>query len=304
MTSRSPRPWIRSTALNPGECVESLVLRLAPLGCVTAPELLKLGLGLDSRALPMVTRSREALSRLATIGSFDIDELISASWKATDRSVTVGLREIPLEWLVADRRRTAPGILARDRDGAWIRSLWQVSALPCDPVSGECLIDTCACGSPMFWSNAKTVWGCQFCGADVRKRIPTFVPDDLHQLVKEFSTLFQSQRVVTLPPPFNGVQNRTLFAAMSWLGTMVKDENGIPHAHHAVHGYQLLKEWPGSFDRWVHDRLSRSRVTGQSGAIAAIEASIHRSDERALKDILLARLRVTIGASIAVQQSR
>jgi len=281
------------------------VLRLAPLGLVTAPELLTLGLGLDRSALPMVTRSRDAMSRLATIGRFELDDLVAASWRRTDRSVTVGNRDVPFDWLVADRRRVAPGVLREDGNEPWVRSLWQLRALPCDPNTGERLIDTCVCGSPLFWSNALSVTGCQFCGADISKSEPEYVSENDHKRVQEFSRLFRHpSRVTSLPAPFDDVHDRTLFAAMSWLGTMNVDPQAMPQPEHAVSGYELLKEWPAGFDRLIREQISDLHGRRPSAPIAAIEASIHRTDERALKEILLARMRVVLGAPLAPDDLR
>jgi hypothetical protein len=294
-----PGPWRKSIRVEPGECLQSIAIRLAPWGPVTVAELLQLGLGLDKRQLAILPERDEAVRRLALIGGFDLDDLKSRCWRRTDRSIFVLGRELPEDWLVTDRRRIAPGRLAKDQDSPWIRMLWQLRAFPCDPETGELLIDRCECGTALLWANAETVWGCQKCGRDVRSRTPKSVPPETAKLAKELASFFGVGQRPSLPKPFDGLSDRAIFAAMNWFGYFVDLEKYLrPGAANAMEGYRALKRWPVPFDRALA-AAKKTKSYRDPTLISDVIMCIQRTGEPEVEAILRQRAAEFLGVPTA-----
>ena len=251
--------WLDPIKPNPGECIASIAMRLAPCGLVTTRELLRLGLELNENSLAILPERDEAVRRLAVIGGFDIDDLKSRCWRRTDHSAFVLGRELPSDWLVTDRRRVAPGQLAKDHDDAWIPTLWQIGAFPCDPATGEVLIDRCPdCKWPLRWSHTNTVWQCARCNYDLRKAAPRFVPKDVLERATALARYFDGRESASTPID-RWVSGRSIFAAMSWFGHFRELCHNLwlrPSAANALVGYHAVMHWPVSFDEVVYRFLN------------------------------------------------
>jgi hypothetical protein len=212
--------------------------------------LLRLGLGLGPSQLAALPSNESALKRLAIIGSYDLKELIESSWPV--RSIR-RLPELPSDWVVADRRRIAPGMPASDEGDAYIRCWWQIRALPCDPHSGEMLIDRCACGEPLLWTRTEHLWHCK-CGHDVRSIEPQYADKSLARNASEVGQYLITGNRPALPAPFDHVSDVTLLSAMEWFGRSTnRHKNFRAGPVNAIAGYQALKRWPISFDQVVKE---------------------------------------------------
>jgi hypothetical protein len=230
---------------------------------VTVGELLRLGLGLRAAELAILPERDEAVQRLSVIGSFDLDDLRSRCWRRTDRGLAVLRREVPEDWVVRDRRRLAPGRLAQAGTDACISILWQLRAFPCDPDSGEMLIERCECGEPFWWAEAETLWDCVKCGRDARQLTSRSAPPDLVAEARELAQFFRNSERPVLPKPFHGLSDFSLFSAMNWLGYFSNLELWLrPGPANALTGYRCMKDWPSSFDESLKsvDRKDRRDV--------------------------------------------
>ncbi len=290
-----PGPWRKTIEVQPLECLQSIAIRLAPCGLVTVAEFLQLGLGLWKKQLAILPERDEAIRRLAQFGGFDFDDLKSRCWRRTDRSIFVLDREVPEDWFVTDRRRLAPGRLTEDQDSPWIRMLWQLRALPCDPETGELLIDRCECGAALLWAKAETVWGCQECGRDVRTRTPKLAPPETAELAKELAGFFGIGRRPSLPEPFDRLSDRAAFAAMSWFGYFADLEKFLkPGAANALVGYRALKRWPLPLDQ-VIAAAKGNRSSFDSNFVSDLFLSIQRADAPEVEVILRERAAEVLG---------
>jgi hypothetical protein len=293
-----PRPWLKSIELKPGECLQSVAIRLAPHGLVTVAEFLELGLGMDRRQLAALPERDDAIRKLALIGGFALEDLNSRGWRRTDRSIFALGREMPDDWFVTDRRRVAPGRLTKDQGSPWARMLWQVRPLPCDPETGERLIDRCQCGSLLTWANAETVCGCAKCGRDVRHQAVTTVPREIFDLGRELAGYFGVGCRPRLPEPFDRLSDRAIFAAMNWFGYFVAlDKYLKPGAANALEGYRALKLWPASFDRAVAGTKG-IKFLGRNERMGELILSIRRANEPEVETILLKRASERFGVPL------
>jgi predicted RNA-binding Zn-ribbon protein involved in translation (DUF1610 family) len=313
--------WLDPIRPNPGESVASIAVRLAPCGVASVGQLLRLGLDLPGTALATLPERDDALRRLAVIGSFDFDDLKSRCWQRTDQSVFMFGREMPADWLVADRRRVAPGRLAKDKDEAWIPTLWQIRAFPCDPGTGEALIERCPdCKRLLYWSHINAVWQCAYCGYDLRKAPPRFVPNDVLERANALARVFD--RRDCLSTPINHlVSERSFFAAMSWFGHFRELLHNLwlkPSAANALVGYEAVMHWPISFDYVVETFLNMVRraervrpnpnwfdrkreedwqweSNPQGAMLRALRTVISRADGADLRFILMERAKMLLG---------
>jgi len=283
--NKEPRPWRNTHSVRPfaGECIASIAVRLAPHGFVKVSELLSLGLGLGRTHLALLPETDEAVRRLAIFGSYDFDDLKTRCWSRTEHGATVYGRGMPPDWLVTERRRLAPARLIEDGDQPWIRILWQIGSLPCDPETGEMLVDRCDCGEPLWWARTEKVWQCIECGADVRQQSAKYVPSEIWDAARELAAFIVDGRRPLLPKPFDTMPERSLFAAMNWFGYFHDLEKWLkPAAPNALTGFRALQQWPNSFDQVLRNEAH----WWEQGLVRHLGGCIQRADDPQLERIL------------------
>jgi hypothetical protein len=245
------QPWRKTVPLLPDESICSVAVRLAPRGVLTVEELLILNLGLKPPALAGLPANLDAIRELAYIGSFDLDVLLARSWRFTDSSVHFLGREMPIDWIVAEKRRLAPAMLA---DKSYTRMLWPLRAFTSDLTTGEYLVDTCyCCGKPLRWDRDVPFTECGSCKRDQRERNPTFVPADTLEAERELHRFIIGE-APALPPPFGDLPDLAVFEAMEWLAyftDLTVGKSLRPSVHYAAKGLGALKDWPFSFDNVI-----------------------------------------------------
>jgi hypothetical protein len=255
--------------------------------------MLSLGLELGRTHLALLPETDEAVRRLAIFGSYDFDDLKTRCWRRTEHGVSVYGRAMPPDWLVTDRRRLAPARLNGDGDQPWIRMLWQIGSLPCDPETGEMLVDRCDCGEPLWWARTEKVWQCVKCEADVRHQAAKYMPSDIWDAARELAALIVHGQRPLLPKPFDTMPERSLFAAMNWFGYFHDLEKWLkPAAANALTGFRALQQWPNSFDEVI---LKTSHWLDERGVVKHLGLCIQRAEDPELERILCDRACKTLG---------
>lgn len=243
--------WAEDFTPRPGECVASIAVRLAPHGRLTPRELIRYALNMPNRPLARLPASINGIERLAQLGGLQVEELAPNAWIETPAGYRILGREVPESWVETSRRRIAPGALARDGDEPYIRTLWQISALACDPDTGEALRSRCwNCSSGLTWQETRTIYECP-CGADQREAPVRRVPEDVLVNSQELAGFFGYGPSPRLPAPFSSLPEPALFHLLGWFGYFSELREGAqlrPSAVNAARGYRAFKRWPASFD--------------------------------------------------------
>jgi hypothetical protein len=186
MTSNTP--WLKTIEQFDDEAIASVAVRLAPIGKVDTDTLLRLHLDMTGQSAPTIAARPKAIAELAALGSFDRSRLSMGAWTIfKGRTEFLGC-QLPIGWLMPERRRVAPGRLATDGVNARIRNLWLLSAMPCDLEAGEVLLERCPeCLNLLGWRNLPNVWSCQSCKLDLRSIAPKSCPPEAFAQAKELA---------------------------------------------------------------------------------------------------------------------
>lgn len=298
--------WLKSVEQFDDEAIASLAVRLAPVGKIDIDTLLRLHLDMFSLSVSTIASRPGAIAELAALGSFDLERLSGGAWKIyKDRTEFLGC-EFPAGWFDPERRRVAPGVLAADGANARVRNLWLLSAMPCDIVTGEALLDRCpACLNLLGWTKLQHVWSCQICGFDLRSERPRYSPPETFAAANELARYVIDRRI-GLPPPLDDLPCLDLLKLASWMAYF----RGIPErlflnvtAKNAADGFAQLKRWPISFDAIVieligaetSDDLAEGDVITRSMAAAGLLASIERLSSASARELVKARLAEVLG---------
>ncbi|MBH5397257.1 TniQ family protein [Bradyrhizobium sp. CNPSo 4010] len=157
---------------------------------------------------------------------------------------TFGGQSIPSSALERSKRRFAPGHLSRDRT-PFLRALWAIRPITCDPTSGERLVDRCPCGHPFWWRDAHELLNCTACRADIRSIPSTQGTDNEIEASRFWASLYSmkaSRREEvrdSLAPVFKN------WTAVE-LVRLIEIARRVMGASDLTTGILLLKDWPKS----------------------------------------------------------
>jgi hypothetical protein len=257
----SNTPWLSTVEQFDDEAIASVAVRLAPKGRIDTKTLLRLHLGMSDLSTSSIAARPDAVAELAALGSFNLEKLSLGGWKVfKDRTEFLGF-ELPVGWLVPERRRVAPGRLTADGENARIRNTWLLSGLPCDIETGEVLLDRCpSCLNLLGWNNLQHVWCCQVCTIDLRSIVPKPCPPETFSATKELAC-YLFDREPRLPAPVDAMPSLDILKLSAWLGhfgALPGELNLAIGPKNAPGGFVLLKRWPLSFDEIVFDRMGAS----------------------------------------------
>jgi hypothetical protein len=293
--------WLKSVEQFDDEAIASLAVRLAPVGKIDIDTLLRLHLDMFNMSAPTIASRPGAIAELAALGSFNLEKLSAGAWKIfKDRIEFLGC-ELPAGWFDPERRRVAPGILAADGANARVRNLWLLSAMPCDIITGEAILDRCpACLNLLGWTKLQHVWSCQICGFDLRSERPRYSPPETVAAANELARYVIDGRA-GLPPPLNGLPCLDILKLASWMAYF----RGIPEhlflnvtAKGAAEGFAQLKRWPSSFDaivvKLLGDLAGGDMIT-RSAAAGGLLASIERLSSASAREVVKARVAEVLG---------
>jgi hypothetical protein len=152
--------------------------------------------------------------------------------------------------LERSKRRFAPGRLATDQT-PFLRALWSLRMIRCDPTSGERLVSRCTCGQPLWWASMHELLECGSCGQDIRS-IPAAVgTSDEIEVSRFWASIYSSKaskRIEArsiLEPALKDCDPVQLLNIAEFLGTV--DE--FASDRRIESGTLILKAWPQSGHR-------------------------------------------------------
>jgi hypothetical protein len=298
-------PWRQSIVPFADEAIASIVIRLAPEGLTSVGNFMRNHLDLRSFSVGSVGGEPSAIAQLAIVGAFDPEDLMSRAWKRHGDKTDFMGRLLPVGWFEPQRRRVAPHMLSRDGAEPWLRNTWFIRAVPCDPTTGEMLLDRCPkCHVLLGWTNLEHVWQCDTCGFDLRLARPAYLPSDDQCAVREVVGFLKGEKL-PLPEPFTELPDADLLKLMGWFAYF----NGLPDqmlltpsAANAVDGYRALKQWPHTFDAVVSDLVAglesasvSSDLLVRTQLMMRFSASIDRLTSNAGRDLIRSRLAELLG---------
>jgi hypothetical protein len=155
-------------AAAPGESLLSWLSRLCAANDISTSEFSSQIMGRDAGEFAALAKRDEhalALECVTGVGAASIREMMHSG---PDPALTTFFDQ-PIPWssLERSKRRIAPGRLAKDQT-PFLRALWSIRVISCDPTSGERLVDRCTCGQPLWWWSMYRFLECGACGRDVR----------------------------------------------------------------------------------------------------------------------------------------
>lgn len=263
--TRTPPPAarLRRTVLpHPGEDVRSVAVRYAGIKRLEVPRLLTAGLGLEGRGLTSLPLKPEALAAFANLAGFDLARVRAAAFAQGDGVFEMLGSPASPDMIVPHWRRLAPGMLRADGDQPWIRAHWQIACLPCDPETGERLVQICpGCGSALSWVTVVRMHECEGCRLDLREVEPRLASErekDLAGLLlgllrRDPDAQSRMPAVVSGAPPIEQIE---FFA---WLGCLRAQVQGIliPSGSFATfRGLELALDYPTSLRGLAIDLMS------------------------------------------------
>lgn len=249
-------PWRKSIVPFADEAIASIVIRLAPEGLTSVKNFMRNHLDLKEWSVGSVGSLPLAIAELAIVGSFDKADLLRRAWTHHgDKTIFMG-RTLPVGWFDPQRRRVAPSMLAHDGADPWLRNGWLIRGLPCDPTTGETILDRCPkCKVLLGWTNLEKVWQCETCEFDIRLARPTYQPAGVLNMVRELAGFFNGNEL-PLREPFSSLTDIDILKFMGWFAHFCGLPEQMllrPSPANAVDGYRALKEWPRTFDGVVSD---------------------------------------------------
>jgi hypothetical protein len=212
----------------------------------------------SSEFAALATRDEHALA-LACITGVETAGIRAIMHSCGDPLTTTFFDQVTL-WSAVERskRRFAPGRLSTDQT-PFLRALWSLRMIRCDPTSGERLVSRCTCGRPLWWASMHELLECGFCGQDIRS-IPAAVGTsdeiDASQFWASIYSSNASKRLearANLAPALKECDPVQLLKIAEFLGTI----NECPSVKRMERGtLDLKKKWPQSGHRLVAWRRS------------------------------------------------
>lgn len=151
-----------------GESLLSWLSRLCEANEISTSELTSQIVGRDSREFAaLATRDEHAIA-LGCVTGRGTAIIRAMMHSGIDPAITAFFDQ-PIPWsaLERGRRRIAPGQL-KEGEVPFLRALWSIRVISCDPTSGERLVDCCPCGEPLWWRSMHRLLECSACGRDMR----------------------------------------------------------------------------------------------------------------------------------------
>jgi TniQ len=232
----------------PGEGLLSWLSRLCAANDISPSEFCSQIIGRGSSEFAaLATRDEHALA-LGCVTGFGAAG-IGAMMHSCGDPVTTAFFDQLIPWSALERskRRIAPGRLATDR-APFLRALWSLRMISCDPTSGERLVNRCTCGQPLWWSGMHELLECGSCGQDIRL-IPAAVgTSDEIEVSRFWASIYSfkaSKRIEArsmLDPALKDCDSVQLLNIAEFLGTV--DEFASDRSVES--GTLILKGWPQS----------------------------------------------------------
>lgn len=234
-----------------GESLLSWLSRLCEENGISTSELSSQIVGRDSREFAaLATRDEHAIA-LGCVTGRGTATIRAMMHSGIDPAVTTFFDQ-PIPWsaLERGRRRIAPGQLAKG-EAPFLRALWSLRVISCDPTSGERLIDRCTCGEPLWWRSMHELVKCNACGRDIRS-IPAVRGSERQIEVSRFwasmysfKPLKRMEARLKLYSPVRDFDPAQLIQLAKYLGSVEK----LARPPSLESGTLLLKGLPGSVDR-------------------------------------------------------
>jgi TniQ len=151
----------------PGESLLSWLSRLCVANDMSTEEFCSHIIGRDSREFAVLaTRDEHALALgcVTGVGEAAIRIMMHAG---VDPALTTFFDQ-PIPWWALERskRRVAPSLLVKGKE-PFLRALWSIRVISCDPTSGQRLVDRCTCGQPLWWRSMHRLLECNACGRNL-----------------------------------------------------------------------------------------------------------------------------------------
>jgi hypothetical protein len=255
----------------PGESLLSWLSRLCAANDMSTAEFCSYIIGRDSKEFAaLVTRDEHALA-LGCVTGVGETAIRTMMHSAANPAITTFFDQlIPWSALERSKRRVAPGRLTKDKE-PFLRALWSIRVISCDPTSRERLVNRCTCGRPLWWRSMHRLLECNACGHDLRT-VPAALGSDEQIEVSRFWASIYSFKP----------QRR--MEARSMLDPEVRNFDAT----------KLLKfaEFLGEFDGPAgHRRLESGTLVLKRLAqtMNHLSASQRRAVERAIVDLLSSR---------------
>jgi hypothetical protein len=192
MSGASPRLHMHPY---PGESASSLMVRTAAFVNPSDPRLIfRNVLGHEAVVASTVHRLGEAAAIAEFCGSNkDVVESTMAGNPGDFSRLLIGPFTLAVHQVFQGSRRVAPGVLADDRSNGrepYIRLSWAI-AIPCDPSTGEMLVERCpGCQQNLTWSNVTDLARCGTCRLRLWAIEPRMPRGDEVELAEFFCNLF------------------------------------------------------------------------------------------------------------------
>lgn len=257
-----------------GESLLSWLSRLCEANGISTSEFSSQIVGRDSRDFATIATRNEHAIALGCVTGCGTATIRTMMHSGTDPAVTTFFDQ-PIPWsaLERGRRRMAAGQLTKD-EAPFLRALWSIRVISCDPTSGERLIDRCTCGDPLWWRSMHQLLECSACGRDIRS-IPAVLGSERQVEVSRFWASmysFKPQKRMearsALYSPIRDCDPAQLMRLAEHLGSV--QELARPLGLES--GTLLLKELPRSVDRVspslrsaIERTIDRIRATPAAG---------------------------------------
>ncbi len=224
--------------------------RLCDANDVSTSELTSQIVGRDSREFAALATRVEHAIALGCVTGCGTAIIRAMMHSEVDPAITTFFDQ-PIPWSALERgkRRIAPGQVTKG-EVPFLRALWSIRVISCDPTSGERLIDRCPCGNPLWWRSMHHLLKCSACGQDIRL-VPAVLGSERQIEVSRFWASmysFQPRKRLearsALYSPIRDCDPGRLMRLAEYLGSIEE----LAHPRGLDSGTLLLKGLPGSVD--------------------------------------------------------
>jgi hypothetical protein len=162
---------IRATAISfapmEGESASSLILRAASLLSPFPGLILKNFLG-DAEAIASAVHRHDTIDVIAVVLGVEQTDLKRSMIHRAGHGLRVGPFIVRTQDIDQTHRRVCPAVLRADQESGvppYQRLSWVIRVIRYDPVSSAPIIDRCACGCELLWSETFRIDECPSCGS-------------------------------------------------------------------------------------------------------------------------------------------
>ncbi|WP_299749948.1 hypothetical protein [Devosia sp.] len=202
-------------------------------------------------------------------------------------------RTLPDGWISLDKR-VAPGMLRSDGDDPYIRLAWRFSAFPCDPITGETLLNRCpSCSANLNW-DTKKIESCHQCRFDLRNAPPSFADTQVLQDVRAIAGaigLIDGVKAgpIDLPAPLGDLDLEQQLSVLQWCARLrgAVERTGTSGGPATAHmGLKIARAWPAPLLE-VADLLLRQYDAGQREQYPILVEMLDGVSPHTLRDLMI-----------------